>query len=247
MAYRKSNGKLSKRKKREPAVLQMSFRVPAGESYVDLALAASIMNRRGYKQQDMTWAVSAFELLGSGTGTFSVLKMPETWVYRNAYKKAKALWEEMNDQVLDHEDNIQGTYHDFKIYMDADQAGQTIQDSGNTGGTILTPYASDGAGGIQWTQANFQGTGSAPLADWNWSQVTIPNDPSSGSTTSYYLTGVGADTAATKGIIQGYGQSRTRVTSPDPNVPITGGWMNDLFDDGEQLDELRDIIQDDND
>ncbi len=249
MAYRKSNGKLSRRsKKRQPAVLQMNFILPAGESYIDLALAASIVNRRGYKQQDMTWGVAQFELFAgaNSSGVVEVQKLPETWVYENAYKKTKALWTKMNDQVLDQEEGIQGTYSDFKIAMDADQVSATIQDNGNPTGTILTPVQVV-AGANQWTLANFQGAGPAPLADWNYSQVTIPNDPAGGTTTSYYLHAVGPDTVGSKGLIAGYAQSRARPTSPDPNVPTVGGWMTELFDDGEQLDDLRDIIQDDND
>lgn len=246
MAYRKSNGKVSRRnRKRQPAVLDFAVRLPVGESYIDLALCASILNRRGYKQQDMSWAVSGFELLSSSTGTVSVLKLPETWVYENAYKKTKALWDKMNDQVLDEEPSIRGAYADFKICMDSAMASETIQDNGNLTGKILTPYFDDGAGGIQWTLAGFNGA--SPPADWNYSKLTIPNDPASGTTTDYYIHAVGANIASSKGMIAGYELSRSRVQNPDPNVPTSQGWMTDLFDVGEQLDELRDIIEDDND
>jgi hypothetical protein len=61
------------------------------------------------------------------------------------------------------------------------------------------------------------------------------------------LHAVGPDTAASKGIIAGYAKSRSRPQSQDPNVPTTEGWMTDLFDVGDQLEELRDIIVQDND
>ena len=241
MAYRKSNGKLRNRK-RTPAVLTLSFVAPQGDSYVDLALAMSIANRRGYKQQ-FAPVVSGMTLYTNNAGVFSTFVLPETWVMSNAYDKTRALWKEMNDQVLDNEESIQGSYHDFKIGMDSEHLLQSIQCDANPGGTILTPV--DELGNL--TVGNFLGAGVAPLADWNYSQVTIPNDPASGTTTSYFLHAVGADTAASKGIIQGYAQSRSRPTSPDPNVPTVAGWMTELFDDGEQLEELREIIQDDND
>lgn len=246
MAYRKSNGKMSRRNnKRQPAVLDFSIRLPAGESYLDLALCASILNRRGYKQQDTTWGVAGFELFGSGTGTVSVLKLPETWVFQNAYTKAKALWNEMNDQVLDTQESIRGAYADFKVYMEANMGAQTIQDNGNQAGTILTPYFDDGAGGIKWTEGDFSAAG-PPRTDWEWSQLTLPNDPTTGTTTSYYIHAVGADTTASKGIIAGYAASRSRPHTTDPNVPTINGWMNELFDDGDQLDDLKDIIEGDN-
>ncbi len=247
MAYRKSNGKLSrKNKKRQPAVLEYTIRIPSGQSYLDLALCASIANRRGYKQQDMTWAVSGFELFGSGTGTVSILKLPETWVYENAYKKSKMLWEKMNDQVLDEEPSIPGAYADFKIGMDSDHVLQSIQDSGNESGKILTPYFEDGAGGITWTAADFNGA-VAPVADWDFSKIEIPNDGGSGVTVGYTLHAVGANAGASKGLIAGYQMSRSRPNTVDPNVPLTGNWMNTLFDDGEQLREIRDNLEADND
>ena len=244
MAYRRSNGKI-RNKKQEPAVMQMSFAIPEGDSYIDLALAASIVNRRGYKQQDMSWGVAQFELLSTNPGIVRVDKLPETWVYKNAYVKSKALWEKMNDQVLDEEPSIQGKWHDFKINMDYDMSNSLIQCNAQPTGTILTPVQVV-AGVNQWTLADF--TGGVPPADWNYSEVTIPNDPTSGVTTTYSLHAVGPDVAgASKGMISGYARSRSRVQNPDPNVPTAEGWMNDLFDTGEQLEELRDIIVDDND
>ena len=115
MAKRKSYTKMKKRKL-QPAVQSFVLRAPSGASYVDLALCASILNRRAYSQQ-YKYTVAGFELLGTGTGTFTIGKLPETWVYDNAYTKARAMWNEMQAQVLDNEKGIQGKYHDFKIYM----------------------------------------------------------------------------------------------------------------------------------
>ncbi len=246
MAYRKSNGKLqNRRKKLQPAVLQMNFVVPTGSSYIDLGLCASILNRRGYKQQDHTWGVAQFEFLGDGVGVVQVQKLPETWVFRNAYTKSKALWEEMNDQVLDQEESIRGRYADFKIYMDDNMRQQTVQDDTNQSGRILTPVQAVG-GANQWTKGDFDG--GVPSADWNYSQLTIPNDPAAaGAAANYYIHAVGPSTADSKGIIAGYELSRSRPHNPDPNVPGDSGWMTDLFDVGEQLDELREVIEDDND
>lgn len=244
MAYRKSKGKLAKRAKIQPAVMQLQFQVPPEDSYIDLALAASIVNRRGYKQENHSWFVQQFELFGSGTGTVVVEKLPETWVFDNAYKKARLLWDEMNDQVLDTEPGIQGKWHDFKIAMDSAQHSQTIQDTLNPAGRILTP--SVGAGAINFTTADFSGAVS-PRADWEYSQLTIPNDGGPGVSVDYLLHAVGPDTVSSKGIITGYAKSRARPQAQDPNVPTSEGWMTDLFDVGDQLEELRDIIVEDND
>lgn len=238
MAYRKSNGKLRNRK-RTPAVLTLSFVAPAGESYVDLALAMSIANRRGYKQQFRP-VIAGMTLYTNNAGVFSTFVLPDTWVMSNAYDKTRALWKKMNDQVLDDEPSIQGAYHDFKIGMDANHLTQSIQDAGNAGGTILTPV--DELGNL--TNADFSAAG-PPRADWEYSQLTIPNDPAGGTTTSYYIHAVGPD-GASKGMVAGYAASRSRPHTTDPNVPTINGWMTELFDDGEQLDELKDIIEGDN-
>ena len=204
------------------------------------------MNRRGYKQENLKWAVSQFELLTTGpatqNGLVSIFKLPETWVYDNAYQKARALWHEMNEQVLDDEPSIQGKYHDFKIYMDSDMSNQTIQDRLNPTGTILTPFDETGL----FTNGDFAAAVS-PRADWEYSQLTIPNDAAPGVTVDYSLHGVGGSTLTSKGIVEGYARSRARPQSQDPNVPTSEGWMTDLFDDGNQLEELRDIIVNDND
>ncbi len=250
MAYRRSRGKTRGRKP-QPAVMQMTFELPASSAaYIDLALAASIANRRGYKQQNSNWVVGQFELFNpssSTTGTVTIQKLPETWVLDNAYTKSKALWERMQEQVLETEPDIEGRYADYKIGMDEDHVTQTIQDANNPTGKILTPQ--DATGGF--TVADFN-TGIAPVADWDFSKLRIPNDGTSGVTGEYTMHAVGANTNITattgsKSLIAGYQLSRARPNQIDPNVPITEGWMNELFDDGEQLEEIRDDLNTDND
>lgn len=238
MAYRRSNGK---GRKLQPAMMTVEFLIPNGDSYIDLALALSLVNRRAYKQENVSYAVRSFEFQASGTGTVAVGKLPDTWVYKNAYQKTRALYHEMNDQVLDEEEGIQGKYADFKIYMDTAQQAETIQTANNANGKILTPLI-----GGAYTSANFDGTGTI-RANWDWSQLVIPNDPTGGTTTRYYLHATGASTATSKSLIEGYALSRARPQQQDPNTPVDAGWMNDLFDDGQQLDELRADLADDND
>lgn len=245
MAYRRSKGKA--RRKLQPAVMQLSFVVPSGTSYIDLALAASIANRRGYKQECTSWAVSQFELFNtpSATGLLYIKKAPQTWIVDNAYTKSKTLYDKMNDQVLLEEPDIQGTYSDFKIGLDYEHVSQSIQDNRNPSGRILTPVALV-AGSTVFTEADFNGPFS-PVADWDLSTLKIPNDPASGVTTEYTMHLVGGDQSDSKGLIAGYEKSRSRPQPNDPNVPTVEGWMNDLFDDGEQLEDIRDDLVSQND
>ena len=243
MAYRRSKGKA--RRKLQPAVMQIALTVPNEESYVDLALCASILNRRGYKQQCTKWAVAGFEVFQpaqGGDGALSILKAPETWIVENAYNKSKALYDRMNDQVLDLNEGIQGKYADFKIGLDSAHVQQDIQDTNTPTGRILTPV--DGNGGL--TSADFNGS-IEPVADWDFSTVEIPNALVSGNTIGYKLHLVGGSTAQSKGMIAGYQLSRSRPNLEDPNVPTQEGWMSELFDDGENYEDIRDNLVADND
>ncbi len=257
---RRSNGM----KKIQPAQETLTFYVPAGISYVDLSLAASIANRRGYKQQDSDWMVAGFTLYAvnptANPSSFNIYKAPNTWVVDNAYTKSKAMWEKMNDQVLDDEPGIQGKWSDFKVHIDHGMVGQSVQCAADPLGKILTPLteqapAGAGTGLIQvpavgqvdsLTTADFTGA-ALPRAEWNYSTIQIPNDPASGTTTEYSLHLIGPNQADSKSLIVGYARSRTRDTERDPNVPITEGWMNELFDLGENNEEIRDDLVADND
>ena len=188
---RRNNNKMTRRKL-QPAVMQMELSVPTGTSYVDLSLCASLVNRRAYKQENSNWAVGGFEFLAAGaaTGTVVIGKLPETWVAENAYTKSLALWNEMQAQVLDNEPDIKGKYHDFKVFLDepmkTEWASSGIQTSTNAAGKILTPFVGD------WTTADFTAA-AAPRADWNWSEIQIPNDVTPGVTDDYYLHMLGPD------------------------------------------------------
>ena len=261
MAYRKSKGKLARRpKKIDPAVMTMSFMSEPGSSYIDLNLAASIANRRGYKQEHSDWTVAGFTLYTGTTGAMSIWKLPDTWVADNAYTKSLAMWNKMNDQVLDDEPDIAGAYHDFKVYMDVNMTAESVQCAADPVARILTPLTEQAPGGVGTGLIQVPGVGqtdslttadftaaAAPRADWNFSTIQVPNYPASGTTTEYKLHFVGPDSATSKGLIAGYAKSRSRLPEQDPNVPLGEGWMNELFDVGENNEEIRDDLVDDND
>lgn len=247
MAKRRSLGKGRRPKKIEPAVKTMSFTVPNGTSYVDLSLAASIANRRFYRQ-GLEWAVAGFTIftVPTVTGGLDITKVPETWMASNAWHKSFAMWRKMNDQVLDDEPSIAGKYADFKVYADQNMIGQDVQCKAQPNGLILTPQ--DYLGGV--TNGDYLGAVS-PRADWEYSTITIPNDPNAvptpGVTEDYSLHMVGINTVGSKAVIQGYARSRARPQSQDPNVPTNTDWMTEMFDVGDQLEELRTDIVEDND
>ncbi len=219
----------------QPAERKLIVEVPGdGTSYIDIALAMSVVNRRLYKQ-GMNYAVGSIKVFnfGVGEGAVGLYKLPSTWVAKNAYVKSKALWDQMNNQVLDDEPSIAPRYHDFKIAADSTMSAASIQNTtGAVAGNILLPQ--DGAGNI------------AEPGEWIYSTVEIP-DPDTGVSTEFKLHMLGDNSLTSKGLIRGYAKSRARVQPTDPNVPLGGDWMNDLFDDGGQLEDLRENLEEDND
>jgi hypothetical protein len=234
-------------KKIQPAVTRLWFNIDpeSALNFVDLSLAASAANRRFYRQ-GTTWAVAGMSLhVGStegatATGDFTVSKVPDTWVAKNAHTKAKALWMKSQDQVLDDQPSVAAKYRDFKVYLDDDMVGATVQGVAAepaTNGEIMLPVDS--------------GDFTAKIGEWVYSTIQFPTDGGSSAPVEWNLHMVGADentqAATSRGIIHGYALSRSRPHDIDPNVPTDGGWMNEVFDVADNLDEIRLDVTDNND
>ena len=240
---------MAKRKsaKIQPAVTRLWFNVGTTNTlnFVDLSLAASAANRRFYRQ-GTTWAVAGMSLHVGNTeedvakGDFTVSKVPDTWVAKNAHTKAKSLWMKSQDQVLDDQPSVAAKYRDFKVYLDDDMLGATIQSSSSspaTNGQIMLPV----------DRADL----SAKIGDWTYSTIQFPTDGGSSAPVEWSMHMVGADentqSATSRGIIHGYALSRSRPHDIDPNTPTDGGWMNEVFDVADNLDEIRADVSENND
>ncbi len=236
-----------KTSKIQPAVTRLWFNVGTGNTlnFVDLSLAASAANRRFYRQ-GTTWAVAGMSLhVGStdpsdpATGDFTISKVPDTWIAKNAHTKAKALWMKSQDQVLDEQPSVAAKYRDFKVYLDDDMIGANIQGvsaSPAANGEIMLPVDS--------------GDYTAKIGEWIYSTIQLPDSGGMLPPTEVNLHMVGADETGaveSRGIIHGYALSRARPHDIDPNVPTSGGWMNDVFDVADNLDEIRLDVTDNND
>lgn len=224
-------------KKIQPAVQRLWFKVGKLNvtNYLDLSLAASAVNRRFYRQ-GTTWAVAGMALhTVDSAGTVTVSKIPDTWVAKNAHTKAKALWMKSQDQVLDNDDSVAGKYRDFKIYLDADQVRSDIQGVSGAAadGDTMLPVDS--------------GDQICKYGEWEYSTIQLPNDGGSAAPTEITLHMVGADDGDSRSIINGYASSRSRPQRNEPNIPSQIGWMNDVFDVADNLDEIRDDLATQND
>ncbi len=196
--------------------------------FIDLSQCASIVNRRFYRQ-GLNWAVAGFRIHSAPTttGTVNFYKVQNTWMAANAWNKGFALWNEMNEQVLDDQPSIKPRFHDFKIALDTDH----ISAGSPTFANNLIPYVEDSAG----TQTEYlQG-------EWTRSLIEMPNDGGvPGATTGYAVKMHGDDTASSKALIQGYADSRAVPTEPDPvtQAGADTGWMNNVMDVGDNHEEI---------
>jgi hypothetical protein len=228
-----------------PAVTRLWFKIDKDSTtnFLDLSLACSAANRRFYRQ-GTNWAVAGMCLhtVPSGAspvaGSFEVSKIPDTWVAHNAHSKAKSLWMESQKQVLDDSPSLSAKYRDFKIYLDKDMVGATIWNSNDpaSDGSILIPVASNG--------------NITKIGEWVYSTIQLPVDGGSAAPTEITMHMVGGDTTTpnqSRGLIHGYGLSRSRPQEVDPNTPTDGGWMNDVFDDADTLEEIRTDVTENND
>lgn len=234
---RRSNGM----KKIEPAVKTIQFTLPGDTtySYIDLSECASIVNRRFYRQ-GLNWAVAGFTIIASDldSGRVTINRLPSTWCVSNAWEKMFRAWKRQQDEALEDgtQESVKARYNDFKIYMD-----QAHFDAGSA--------------------ANLTPVGSVPLpyleGEWNYSQVVVPNHPSTGSGNwEPYLQMLGGQPAGTDpasiGLIDAYANSRSVPQSPDPSVPTgvsTGGEnvLKRIFDVGGDNDQVLDNVIEKND
>ena len=244
----------------QPAQKTLTFALgEGGTAYIDLSLAASIANRRFYRQ-GLNWAVSGFTIFASGVSqTVGIYKIPDTWVAYNSWVKGFSLWREMNDQVLDVEESIAGRYSDYKIYMDREHYERVHEDpfqtdvTASSGKTVLPCVRNSGSGNLILPTMDY---GGAATCEWDASEYTFP-DPVDGTADSFCTHMVGENSTTAKGtvsgsksLILGYAYSRSRPNVEDPNVPrdsSTRAWMNDIFDYGDQNPDIRENLVSQND
>ncbi len=202
----------------------------SAQKFLDLGQCSSLINRIALRQ-GYQYAVANMELVSDNTCQLQISRLPEHWPCINAWEKAYHVWRESQAQVLDVEPGIAGRYADFKIFMTGSH-----QALGVTANLIPRLYALN-FGGIE-------------VYDWDASEIQIPNDPAGGTTTGYNLHMLGPSSVTSKGLITGYAASRARPQQIDPNIVDSStneDWYRQAFDVGEDLEEIRADIEDDND
>lgn len=231
----------SMKAKIQPAVMKFAFSVPAGTNYIDLSQAASILNRRFYRQ-GLNWAVSHFTVYKptpteSGASGIGINKLPQTWVLSNAWEKGFRNWQRQQKETLEDgtQESVKAKFNDFKIF-----ATTTHAQAGASANLLPVDSANN----------------TATAGEWEYSQVVVPNYGTPGNNWEPYITAVGdyVTSGATQSIslIKAYESSRSTPQSPDPSVP--GALTNSdniyraLFDVGDNNEDvLENVIGKNND
>lgn len=204
-----SNFPAKKYKKGSPAQLRLSFEFEGGVTkFIDIAKALSIINRKMYRQ-GCYYYVNSVELYDNADSTVNLHVLPDTWVTRAAYRRARGLFDELNIRALETiGSGLPGTYHDFRVYM-SDLHRQT----GSSNPSLHT--VNDGANTIT-------------ADDWDYSQfVTADKNDGASPADEFFShmlgatvqTGSGATSdIQSVGIIESYAHTRATVQSDNPNM-----------------------------
>ncbi len=243
----------------QPAVKKLYFAYVVGdgitgytEPTIDLSLAASIANRRFYRQ-GLNWAVANVKVtlpegVSQTNSNIKVKTVQDTWVACNAWKKSFALWMKMNRFAMQEAPSIKPKFFDYKVFLDEphwndwkiniDAAGPGYQNSAVPDSGTLAPRTAPS------TSANFIKGG-----EWDMAKFVIPKVDGTDDASTFHAFMHGIGTATVKPIINGYAYSRALVTSPEPlTLAANTSWMTDVFQQGtDQTDEILQDLEDDND
>ena len=263
---------MKKRNKIQPAVMTLvmntnteaTFASPS-RNYIDLSQIASVVNRRFYRQ-GLNWAVAGFKVASVGNsfsnanksvpGTVRVCKLPNTWVTSNAWEKAFRMWNKQQMEAVDDAgaESTVAKFRDFKVFMETKHVSDYVAAGEDLNATNLLPFAA----GVPGTP-NPIATG----GEWQPSQIVIPNELPDASSSEidpaeYVLHMVGDNSFAvvspnfegSKGVLEGYADSRAYPQSPDPVSPSpasAANWMRLMFDVGNDNADVLANVSDRND
>jgi len=238
------------RKARAPAKIQkaqrsLTFRLPPGTSYIDLAQSLSIVNRKLYRQGYVYGIESvSFEYADVNPASADVVRLEaftagDSWSVHNSHVKGHALWNQMNQLVLEDNPSVQGKWADYKVFLDAAHRAAFFA------GGQQVPVDGDDVAFLQ--------------GEWNYSDYVLPQhevDPTTGvplpaDQCQAHILGANVGAAPnflSIGLVQAYQESRSTVFLDAPNVPAGFGqsFFNLLTDSGSQEPELADVIRQEN-
>jgi hypothetical protein len=225
------------------ALKSFTVLIPAGDSYLDIARELSKINRKLFSQGKV-YGVESIEFGYNldpalvDTVWLTAQVAGDSWPVHNGWVKGKALWNQMNDLVLEDNPSIQGKWADFKVLLDSAHLGNPYLNALDNQGN---PYLA---------------------GEWGVSDYVIPEhsvdvatgEPLPALQTLAHLIGpdvgtIPLRTLSSVGLVQAYQESRATVNPDTPNVQpgMADSFFNLLTDSGSQEPELALVIEGEND
>ena len=220
--------------KMDPSPLTFNIPLPAVTTnrtkYIDLSQIASILNRRFYRQ-GLQWAVQGFTLhTVAGTGSMDISRIPSTWTSANGWMKAMSAWNKQQMDAIEEAgaESAVARFRDFKVFADERH--------------VSNGFAANLMPGVKDANPLAPGWQVAIPGEWEPSKIVVPNlvDTGSGALVDpveylLHMTGINNNGGTSRGIIEGYADSRSFPQSPDPVAPAIGSsqnWLRQMFDVG---------------
>lgn len=236
-SYRRIMGNYPAKKynKGTPAITRLEFEmIGPGLQYIDIAKALSATNRRLYRQ-GCYYYVQSVEVYNNSDQKVDFFTLPDNWITRAAYRRAKGIWDMQHERILDVANGITAKYHDFKVYMDVSHK--------NTGSEQVNMYNLGGA------------TTNLISDDWEYSQYVSADDDNDGTqqADNFYIHMIGPHSGLPTnwdsiGVIKSYADTRGRVQDSTPllDADLQADPLVNLIDysSEEQVNDLLDIIDD---
>lgn len=224
-----------------PAVLTMAFSVPDGTSTIDLSQCASVLNRRFYRQ-GINWVVAGFRVftptpVETPSKGIAIYRLPQTWSMTNSWQKSFAAWNKQQRQAIEDAgaSSAVAGFRDFKIYAD------------------VTHVTSGFSNNLKPTDSL---TSVPVMGEWEPSLIVLPNSVSDGTSLiepglrSLHMVGTNVNGITSRGMIEGYADSRAYPQSPDPvspDIDSSQNWLARMFDTGNDINEILENATERND
>lgn len=240
-SYRRQFGNYPAKKyaKGTPAQIRLEFEFEGGATqFIDISMALSSINRR-MARQGCYYYINSVELYNNEDAFVDIHTLPDTWVTRSAYRRAKGIFDKMNQLVLENNVTLVPKYHDFKVYMN-------------------NLHRLTGSANPSLHYINAAATAYAP-DEWAYSQIVSADDDGDAiqQADNFYLHMLGAHAGAASnwesvGVIRSYADTRVEPdTSGSPVLPSTvaADPLLNVFDysSEEQFNDIVTRLDEDND
>lgn len=206
--------------------------------FIDLAKELSKVNRKLYRQC-RRYAIAGIQVIAEEGSSVSFHTAPDNWITKNSIKKAFHNWQKMNKLVLDTNPSMKATWHDFKVYLNAEHRSNAIQQLRAIPDFDYGPYPEG-----EWVYSKLVFAGATDSSDGTEMNMHILGD-------HYTTVGHGAfnlNSGTSVGLIEAYRESRSVPNMNQPNTP--GPQLNPwaaLHDMGEVSADLSDNVAHDGD